>query len=177
MSSTVSNYNPTYVDERQMGQNENDPYIGKNRAEKINSIIKQAYNQLVAHTDQVQEEKKTLKQLVSQKTNRVYSLRDVGFGEFHTISFTLNTAGMVKDKIYPLLVIKKGTAINEDISFLGVNDQDAPSKFLNSYGYFLYTYSDIAEEKQISFFCYDTPPNSSFGCFLNCLYSIDSKVN
>lgn len=173
MSSTVSNYTPTYVDEKQMGQDEKDPLIGKNRAEKINSIIKQAYNQLVSHTDQPQEAKKTLEQLVIQKSNRVIGLRDVGFGEFHTISFALNTEGMVAGEVYPLLSIKKGKSVNGDIAFLGVNSKTTPTKYLNSYGYFVFSESKIANEMQVSFFCDSAPGATTYGCFLNLLYEID----
>ena len=177
MSSTVSNYNPTYVDAQQMGMEEKNPYIGRNRAERINSIIKQCYNTLLSQTDQKQQSRRTLTQLVSIKTNRVYDLRDQGFGEFHTISFTLNTSGFTAGTVYPLLVIKKGTPGTDNISFMGVNSQTAPSKYLNSYGYFIYTYSEMAEEQQVSFYCVSDPGSTSYGCFLNLIYQINQDVN
>lgn len=173
MSSTVSGFFPIFVDESQMGKDEKDKMLGKNRADKINGIIKQCYNQLISKTEQEQLKKETAKQLIKQKSNRITSLKDVGFAEYHTLSFVLNTSDMKNGNIYPLFEIKKGMKINDDISFFGVNSQISPDKFLNNYGFFLYTTNDIKQQQQISFYAYSDLPPTSFGVFLNCLYKIE----
>lgn len=155
---------------------ETKPMIGKQRADKINSIIKQSYNQLIATTSQHRISREVVNQLVQKVANRVLNLRDIGFLNFHTLSFTLNTAGLKKDKTYPLIAIKPGQIITDDVQFLGVNDNNAPTNFLNNYGFFYYTSNKIAKEMQISFRCIRDCPSTTFGVYMTVLYNIADKM-
>ena len=174
--STVSDFAPIYVSEEQMGAGETKPLLGKQRADKINAIIKQCYNQLVATTSQHKQRVETTNQLITNTSNRILNYRDIGFLMYHTISFIFNTDGLKSGKTYPLIVIKDGDYINDDINFLGVNNANKPSDFINNYGFFLFTYNPLAKEKQISFRCLRNCPSTTFGVYMTLLYEIKDKV-
>lgn len=174
--STVEASQPVYVSEIEMGKYEYNPDLAKKRKDKINSIIKQTYNDLVAHTTQLRREPYRVGQTTTYISNRVVSLKDFGYKEFRCCSFVLNAANMAANTFYPLLVLKPGTVVIEDITFFGTSGSKMSSsaKILNNFGSFVFTKEDVTENTVISFATYDESlPSTSFGVFLTFLYLLD----
>lgn len=161
---------PIFVSAIQMGEGEDDPLIGEQRADKVNGIIMNLYKSLMEHGDQIQLDNTPLTNIVIKYSNRVYDVIDTGFLFYRNLSFVLDTAGMKKDGLYSLFEIQSGVPLVEDLVFLGV-DNETPSRFLNNYGFFYFT-SDDAGKMQLSFYATADLPATNWGVYIGFLYRI-----
>lgn len=162
---------PIFVNAIQMGEGEDDPLIGEQRADKVNGIIMNLYKSLMENGDQIQLDNTPLTNIVKKYSNRIYDVIDTGFLFYRNLSFVLDTAGMKKDGVYSLFEIQSGVPMVEDLVFLGVNSDTAPTDILNNYGFFYYT-SDDNGNMQISFYCVKDAPSTNFGVYIGFLYRI-----
>lgn len=170
--STVEQFCPLYCNEVDMGKFEFNEQLAKARADKINSIVKQTYNALVARTTQSQDEPFRLTQMVTKNSNRCLEIRDFGYMAFRCLSFVFNTTNLKANSITTLFVIKDGTKVNEYITFLGTNSSTEPTDILNNYGYFIYSTEEITGNVTIAFYCINDCPATTFGVFCNLNYLI-----
>lgn len=169
VKSTVEQFNPLYCNEVDMGKYEFNGLLAKQRAEKINSIVKQTYNALVAHTTQSQDEPFRLTQMITKNSNRALEIRDFGYMAFRCLSFVFNVTNLKANSITTLFVLKNGYAVNNYITFLGTNSSTNPTQILNNFGYFIYSTEEITGNTTIAFYCIEDCPATTFGvcCTMN----------
>lgn len=161
---------PIFVSAIQMGEGEDDPLIGEQRANKVNNIIMNLYKSLMEKGDQIQLDNTPLTNIVIKYSNRVYNVIDTGFLFYRNLSFILDTAGMKKDNLYSLFEIQHGVPLVEDLVFIGV-DNETPSRFLNNYGFFSFTTDDTGK-MQLSFYAIDDVPATNWGVYIGFLYRL-----
>lgn len=154
---------PTYADKTKMTEAQ---------ADKTNTIIQSMYNQFVSKTTQPEITRIDSWQVTKRANSNVGEYHDMCYDQFCTLSFYFNSTGYTPSDRPVVFVIKPGYILS-DISFVGVDDLNAPTDYLNNYGYFLFTYNDVMKEYFISFQPYADCPSKSWLVSMSFQYQAD----
>ncbi len=97
----------------------------------VNVIARTMRNAFSAKARQKQQDKPEVIRIVESKYNRVLNLRDYWYGDYFSMSFILNPAGMTEGITYDLATLKANPIVLE---YEGSHSSTNPNKFLSSLG-------------------------------------------
>lgn len=128
------------------------------QARKINEIISSMFDDFTVKITQTDKTYNTTYRASSYRSQLVDNVKDVCYNEFCCLSFDFYSVNLERGKVYPVLRLNVDRILGE-ILFLGIDDENRPTDNLANYGTFVFTYNDIADEKQLSFYALQNVPN------------------
>lgn len=172
--SSVS-YFPILADSNEMDKDQ------KKKAEaqssKVNSIISSMFDDYTVKTTQGQQTTNYTYRASSYRSQIVDRVKDACYNEFGNLSFDFYAINIKKETLTPVLRLSVENIIG-NIIFVGLDDLDKPSTNLASYGTFILTKNEIANEQQLSFYAYSNVPEKIYHCSLQFIvYNVNKDVS
>lgn len=156
-----TSYYPMFVDSREMSSGSDKKDTAQ--ASKTNEIIQSMYDDLTTKTTQGQINTNDTYRASSYRSQLVDNVKDICYNEFCNMSFDFYSVGLKAKSITPVLKLNIDSIVG-DVLFMGVDDIEKPTDTLSSYGTFIITYNDIADEKQLSFYAIEDVPDKVWKC-------------
>lgn len=156
-----TSYYPMFVDSREMSSGSDKKDTAQ--ASKTNEIIQSMYDDLTTKTTQGQINTNDTYRASSYRSQLVDNVKDICYNEFCNMSFDFYSVGLKAKSITPILKLNIDSIIG-DVMFVGLDDIEKPTDTLASYGTFIITYNDIADEKQLSFYAVEDVPDKVWRC-------------
>lgn len=156
-----TSYYPMFVDSREMSSGSDKKDTAQ--ASKTNEIIQSMYDDLTTKTTQGQINTNDTYRASSYRSQIVDNVKDICYNEFCNMSFDFYSVGLKAKSITPVLKLNIDSIIG-DVMFVGLDDIGKPTDTLASYGAFIITYNDIADEKQLSFYAVEDVPDKVWHC-------------
>lgn len=156
-----TSYYPMFVDSREMSSGSDKKDTAQ--ASKTNEIIQSMYDDLTTKTTQGQINTNDTYRASSYRSQLVDNVKDICYNEFCNMSFDFYSVGLKSKSITPVLKLNIDSIVG-DVLFMGVDDIEKPTDTLSSYGTFIITYNDIADEKQLSFYAIEDVPDKVWKC-------------
>ena len=163
---------PSFADKKEMssGSDEKDAA----QANKTNEIIQSMYDDLVIKTTQGQINTNDTYRASSYRSQIVDNVKDICYNEFCNMSFDFYSVNLKAKSITPILKLNIDSIIG-DVMFVGLADINKPTDTLASYGTFIITYNDIADEKQLSFYAVEDVPDKVWHCSVQMIINAMRK--
>lgn len=156
-----TSYYPMFVDSREMSSGSGKKDTAQ--ASKTNEIIQSMYDDLTTKTTQGQINTNDTYRASSYRSQLVDNVKDVCYNEFCNMSFDFYSVGLKAKSITPVLKLNIDSIVG-GVLFMGLDDIEKPTDNLSSYGTFIITYNDIADEKQLSFYAVEDVPDKVWKC-------------
>lgn len=156
-----TSYYPMFVDSREMSSGSDKKDTAQ--ASKTNEIIQSMYDDLTTKTTQGQINTNDTYRASSYRGQLVDNVKDICYNEFCNMSFDFYSINLKAKSITPVLKLNIDSIIG-GVMFVGLDDIDKPTDTLASYGTFIITYNDIADEKQLSFYAVEDVPDKVWHC-------------
>lgn len=156
-----TSYYPMFVDSREMSSGSDKKDTAQ--ASKTNEIIQSMYDDLTTKTTQGQINTNDTYRASSYRSQIVDNVKDICYNEFCNMSFDFYSVNLKAKSITPVLKLSIDSLIG-DVIFVGLDDINKPTDTLASYGTFIMTYNDIADEKQLSFYAVEDVPDKVWHC-------------
>lgn len=156
-----TSFYPMFVDSREMSSGSDKKDTAQ--ANKTNEIIQSMYDDLTTKTTQGQVTINDTYRASSYRSQLVDNVKDICYNEFCNMSFDFYSVNLKKESITPVIKLNIDSIVGY-VLFMGVDDIEKPTDTLSSYGTFIITYNDIADEKQLSFYAIEDVPDKVWKC-------------